>query len=333
MNFNATFRYLIIVCCLLFSTTVRSHEIRPAYLQIIQLDEFSYNVFWKVPSMGDAVPKIAPIFPNSYTIEILELPNLVSGSIVHSYKVSSDEALPGQTISIDGLNKTLIDVLVNVSFLNGEKISFVLQPDNPSYIIPDKETLLGTIKTYLILGFEHILLGIDHLLFVLALLLITSGFKKLIKTVTAFTIAHSITLSLAALGFIGLPGPPVEAVIALSIVFLAIELMHYYKGKETLTAKYPWIVAFIFGLLHGFGFAGALTTIGLPQTTIPSALLFFNIGVELGQIAFILGVLGFLWLIKKTKITFPKWAVFVPVYSIGAIACYWLIERVAGFWI
>ncbi len=333
MNFNSTFRCLIIVFCILFSTNVRSHEIRPAYLQIIQLDDFSYNVFWKVPSMGDAVPKIAPIFPNSYTIEILELPNLVSGSIVHSYKVSSDEALPGQTISIDGLNKTLIDVLVNVNFLNGEKISFMLQPDNPSYIIPDKETLLGTIKTYLILGVEHILLGIDHLLFVLALLLITSGFKKLIKTVTAFTIAHSITLSLATLGFIGLPGPPVEAVIALSIVFLATELIQYYKGEETLTSKYPWVVAFIFGLLHGFGFAGALTTIGLPQTTIPSALLFFNIGVELGQIAFILGVLGLLWLLKKTKITFPKWATFVPVYGIGGIASYWLIERVVGFWV
>ncbi len=188
------------------------------------------------------------------------------------------------------------------------------------------ETLINTIKTYLLLGIEHILLGIDHLLFVLALLLITPGFSKLIKTITAFTIAHSITLSLSALGFVGLPGPPVEAVIALSIVFLAYEIIKYYRGEESLAIKYPWVVAFAFGLLHGFGFAGALTSIGLPQTTIPAALLFFNVGVEIGQILFILVVITVIWLLKKSKINFPNWVKLIPVYGIGYIASMWLIE-------
>ncbi len=318
---------------LFFATGLKSfaHEIRPAFLQIVQTDQTHYNVYWKIPRLGDKIPSISVVFPDSFKVETLKQPNPTSGFIIYAYRINSEAPINGQIIRIDGLNKTLIDVLVNVDLLNGEKISFMLQPDQPSYIIPEKETLLGTVKTYLILGVEHILLGIDHLLFVFALLLITPGFKKLLKTVTAFTVAHSITLSLAALGFVGLPGPPVEAVIALSIVFLAVELIHYYKGEKTITAKYPWIVAFTFGLLHGFGFAGALTAIGLPQTTIPSALLFFNIGVELGQILFILLALGCIRLLSFKK----KWPVYIkkiPPYAIGSVASFWLIERVVGFW-
>ncbi len=325
---------LFLFIFLFFATASKSlaHEIRPGFLQIVQTDQTHFNVYWKIPRLDDKIPSISVVFPDSFKVETLTQPNPISGFVIYAYRINSETPINGQIISIDGLNKTLIDVLVHIDFLNGEKISFMLQPDNPSHIISDKETLLGTIKTYLILGVEHILLGIDHLLFVLALLLITVGFKKIIKTITAFTIAHSITLSLAALGFIGLPGPPVEAVIALSIVFLAIELLHYYKGEKTLTAKYPWIVAFTFGLLHGFGFAGALANIGLPQTSIPSALLFFNVGVELGQVVFILCVLGFLWTLKKTKFTFPKWVTLAPVYGIGGLASYWFIERVVGFW-
>jgi len=207
----------------------------------------------------------------------------------------------------------------------------MIKPSNPTYIIPIKPDRWSTIKTYLVLGFEHILLGIDHLLFVLALLLITVGFKKLIKTITAFTVAHSITLSLATLGVMGLPSAPVEAVIALSIVFLAVELYHYYKGKEGLTVRYPWVVAFTFGLLHGFGFAGALSDVGLPQTDIPAALLFFNVGVELGQIAFVLVVMAIIWMLMKLKKDWPKKVKLIPVYAIGSMASFWLIERIIAF--
>jgi hydrogenase/urease accessory protein HupE len=178
---------------------------------------------------------------------------------------------------------------------------------------------------------EHIWFGIDHLLFVLALIIITVGFKKIVKTITAFTLAHSITLSMAVLGVANLPGPPVEAVIALSIVFLALEIIRKVQGQETLTSQKPWIVAFSFGLLHGFGFAGALADIGLPQTEIPLALAFFNIGVELGQIVFVLAILGLLRLLSIKK-NWPLIWKKVPAYAIGTVAAFWTIERLVGFW-
>ena len=316
---------------LFWITSLNAHEIRPGFLQIEQIDASTYNVYWKIPRMGDAIPKIYLQYPIGFEVTESKRPNPIPGFVLYAYQMTSNEALNGKIIGIEGLDKTLIDVLVNVNFLNGEKISFMLQPDNSSKVIPEKETLLNTIKTYLVLGVEHILLGIDHLLFVLALVLITPGLKKLIKTITAFTIAHSITLSLSALGFVGLPGPPVEAVIALSIAFLALEILKFYNGEESITIKYPWLVAFSFGLLHGFGFAGALADIGLPQTTIPSALLFFNVGVELGQILFIFIVLAIIRLLKL-KASWPAYLKKIPAYAIGAIASFWLIERVVGFW-
>jgi hydrogenase/urease accessory protein HupE len=315
----------------LFSLKGWSHEIRPAFLQIIQTSETTYEVFWKVPSMGDAVPKIHPVFPPFFTVETLKSPNQISGSVIYSYKIYSDESLQGKILTIDGLNKTLIDALVTVTYLNGEKVTLMLQPDKDSSIIPGETSTYNVVKTYSKLGFEHILLGIDHLLFILALILITKGRWKILKTITAFTIAHSITLSLAALGYVNFPTPPVEAVIALSIVFIAVEIIKNLSGKQTLTSKKPWLVAFTFGLLHGFGFAGALSNIGLPQLDIPFALAFFNIGVELGQIAFVIAVLFFIKLLSYKK-QWPMYIKKIPAYAIGSLATFWMIERIIAFW-
>ena len=245
--------------------------------------------------------------------------------------ISSKETLQGKILTIEGLNKTLIDALVTITYLNGEKVTMMLQADKDSSIIPGETSTYDVIKTYSKLGIEHILLGIDHLLFVLALIIITNGKWKIIKTITAFTIAHSITLSLAALGFVNFPTPPVEAVIALSIVFLAVEIVKNQNGQETLTSKKPWLVAFTFGLLHGFGFAGALANIGLPQQDIPFALAFFNVGVEIGQIAFVLIVLAIIRLLSLKK----QWSLIIqriPPYAIGSLATFWMIERIVGFW-
>lgn len=308
-----------------------SHEIRPAFLQIIQTSETTYEVFWKIPSMGDAVPKIHPVFPPFFTVEELKRPNQIPGSVVYSYKITSKESLQGNILTIEGLNKTLIDALVTVTYLNGEKVTLMLQPDKDSSIIPGETSTIDVIRTYSKLGIEHILLGIDHLLFVLALILITKGRWKILKTITAFTIAHSITLSLAALGYVNFPTPPVEAVIALSIVFLAVEIIKNLQGKQTLTSKKPWLVAFTFGLLHGFGFAGALANIGLPQQDIPWALAFFNIGVEIGQITFVIAVLFVIKLLSYKK----QWPIYlkkIPAYAIGSLATFWMIERVVAFW-
>ena len=325
------YQIFTVVLFLLAPLFVKAHEIRPAYLQIVQVSQNTYEVFWKVPSMGDAVPKIQPVFPNSFLMEIKKPPNQIPGSVIYYYSLNGEEALSGQKLYIQGLNKTLIDVLVNITYLNGEKATFMLQADKDSQIIPGQTSSFDVIKTYSVLGIEHILLGIDHLLFVLALILITKGKWKIIKTITAFTIAHSITLSLAALGYVSFPGAPVEAVIALSIVFLAIELVHNLEGKQTLTSRKPWIVAFSFGLLHGFGFAGALSDIGLPQQDIPLTLAFFNVGVELGQIMFVVVVLLFLRIVNL-KSNWPAYMKKIPAYAIGSIAAFWMIQRVVAFW-
>jgi hydrogenase/urease accessory protein HupE len=312
------------------SLSLYAHEVRPAYFSITQQSEDTYQIVWKVPAMGTGIPKIYPVLPNNWEI-IDEQSNLLPGNLRRTYLVRIKNGLEGNVLQFDGLNKTLIEVLVSIKKSDGIQYSSRIKPSNPSYLIPVTPDRFSVIKTYLLLGFEHILLGIDHLLFVLALLLLTKGFGRIVKTITAFTIAHSITLSFAALGFVGLPGAPVEAVIALSIVFLAVELVHYLDGRKGLTVRYPWVVAFVFGLLHGFGFAGALVDLGLPQTDIPWALLFFNVGVELGQIAFVLAALGFIWLLSKIKIKWAKWFKKVPPYAIGSMASFWLIQRISEF--
>jgi hydrogenase/urease accessory protein HupE len=322
--------FSVLFIFLLTSISLFAHEVRPAYFSITQQDGNIYQVVWKVPAMGTAIPKIYPVLPSNWEI-IDEQSNLLPGNLRRTYLIKINNGLEGKTIHFDGLNKTLIEVLVSIKKTDGIQYSSRIKPSNPSYLIPILPDRYSVIKTYLSLGIEHILLGIDHLLFVLALLLLTKGFGKLVKTITAFTIAHSITLSLAALGFIGLPAAPVEAVIALSIIFLAVELVHFYNGRKGLTVRYPWIVAFVFGLLHGFGFAGALVDLGLPQTDIPLALLFFNVGVELGQITFIIVAIGFIWLLNKIKIKWAEDIEKIPPYAIGSIASFWLIQRILDF--
>jgi len=324
-------KIVLLFLLVLFSLKGWSHEIRPAYLQIIQTSETTYEVFWKVPSRGDAVPKIYPVFPPFFSVEELKNPNQLPGFVIYSYKISSNENLQGKVLTIKGLNKTLIDVLVNIEYLDGQKATFMLQPDKYARVIPGKTSTLDVIKTYTKLGIEHILLGIDHLLFILALIIITVGKWKIIKTITAFTLAHSITLSLAVLGYVNFPTAPVEAVIALSIVFLAIEIIKIINGKQTLTSKKPWLVAFTFGLLHGFGFAGALANIGLPNQDIPFALAFFNVGVEIGQIAFVLVMLLVIRILSLKK-GWPVLIKKIPAYVIGSLATFWMIERIVAFW-
>jgi hydrogenase/urease accessory protein HupE len=316
----------------LLPIALNANDLRPAYFSLVQTTDSTYQLVWKLPALGTATPKIYPTLPTNWVV-LNEQSNLLSDNLRRTYTLSIKGEIANSNIYFEGLENSLVEVILSIKLLNGIKYSTILKPTNPRYIIPLEPDRWSVVRTYIKLGFEHILAGVDHLLFVLALLLITNGFKKLVKTITAFTIAHSITLSLASLGVVGLPMPPVEAVIALSIVFLAIELINHYKGKDCLTAKYPWVVAFTFGLLHGFGFAGALAEVGLPQMEIPTALLFFNVGVELGQLSFVIAVMLLIWLINKIKSNWPSWVKWVPPYVIGSIAAFWLIERVASFWI
>ena len=240
--------------------------------------------------------------------------------------------LRGQTLRIRGLEGSMTDALVRIEFADGTTWVQRLTGDEPSASIPMRQSGWSVAGVYFKLGVEHILFGIDHLLFVLALLIITGGTMRLVKTVTAFTVAHSITLTAATLGFVHVPQPPVEATIALSIVFVAAEIVHQRGGREGITAHAPWVVAFTFGLLHGFGFAGALSEIGLPQGDVPLALLFFNVGVEVGQLLFIAAVLALIVLMRRVRVPFPRWVgECMPPYAIGTVAMFWVIQRIVAF--
>ncbi|HVY66742.1 MAG TPA: HupE/UreJ family protein, partial [Gammaproteobacteria bacterium] len=236
--------------------------------------------------------------------------------------------LGGKQFRVAGLADTQTDVLLRIEHLDGSSSNQRLTRDAPAVTIPERPSALEVVRTYVVLGVEHILLGVDHLLFVLALLLLVRGVRRLVATVTAFTVAHSITLGAATLGFVHVPPAPVEAVIALSILFLASELARRHAGGEAdLTERFPWLVAFSFGLLHGFGFAGALSEVGMPAQAVPLALLFFNVGVEIGQLAFIGAVLGVGWLIRRSALHAPRQWQRLAAYAIGSVAAFWVVER------
>ena len=239
--------------------------------------------------------------------------------------------LTGAEITVDGLAGTLTDVLVRIQRTDGTSQVLRLKPESPSFVVEAVPGSLQVAATYLSLGIEHILLGLDHLLFVLALLILVDNWRRLVWTITAFTIAHSITLAAATLGWVAVPPPPVEAVIALSIVFVAGEIVRSRQGRPSLSQRLPWLVAFTFGLLHGFGFAGALSEIGLPQQQIPLALFTFNVGVEIGQLLFVGAVLLLARLPRLLHLPVPAWWARAVAYGIGSVAVFWVIERVAAF--
>jgi len=251
------------------------------------------------------------------------------GTYVERWTSVCPGGITGQTVRIDGLSSTVIDALARYERMDETTQVVRLTPSEPGFVITDSESWTQVAATYSLLGVEHILLGVDHLLFVLALLLLVPNIRTLVWTITAFTVAHSLTLAAATLGWVHVPQAPVEAVIALSILFVAVEIVHWHQGKAGIARKWPWIVAFTFGLLHGFGFAGALSEIGLPEHAIPLALLFFNLGVEAGQLLFIATVLA-VWAMAR-RVSWPQWAWRIPVYTIGSMAAFWTIERVATF--
>lgn len=308
-----------------------AHEVRPGYLELRQTDTETFEVFWKVPARGKLKLGIHARLPEICTTISAVVSKKSGGAFMDRWTVTCPGGLSRETISIDGLSGTLTDVLVRIERLDGTSQVTRLTPDTPSFIIEAAPKWQQIVGSYLGLGAEHILLGIDHLLFVLALLLLVKGWRQLIATVTAFTVAHSLTLAAATLGYVHVPQRPVEAVIALSIVFVAAEVVRLRKGQVSIAQRLPWAIAFTFGLLHGFGFSSALSEIGLPEQAIPLALLFFNIGVELGQLIFITGVLAVGVFVIRIVRPMPTWAPQLLAYVIGTVAAFWTIERVAGF--
>jgi hydrogenase/urease accessory protein HupE len=308
-----------------------AHELRPGYLELRETEPDVFAMLWKVPARGDQRFGIRPVLPAHCTPVVPPAGNLTGDAWIERAIVRCPGGLDGHAVAIDGLTATLTDVLLRIERRDGTTQTSRLTPASPSAEVMPAPGRLDVAWTYLRLGVEHILLGFDHLLFVLALLILVGPNRRLVGTVTAFTVAHSLTLAAATLGLVHVPVGPVEATIALSIAFVAAEIVHARRGIISLTERKPWIVAFSFGLLHGLGFAGALAQVGLPQQAIPLALLFFNVGVEVGQLLFIATMLGIGAAVRRLAIPWPSWTWRLAPYAIGALAAYWTIERVVAF--
>jgi hydrogenase/urease accessory protein HupE len=318
-----------------------AHEVRPAFLEMREVAPDTFEVMWKVPARGEYRLRLHVRLP----AECAGAPqhgSFVGGAFVEKWRAECPGGLVGRTVDIEGLSATRTDVLARLERADGTTQTVRLTPEDTSFIVVAAPSAFEVSKTYFVLGVEHILLGIDHLLFVLGLLFLVGNWKQLVVTVTAFTVAHSITLAGATLGWVHAPQAPIEATIALSVMFVAAEILHRSQGRIGLAARAPWLVAFVFGLLHGFGFSGALREVGLPEQDIPLALLFFNVGVEVGQLLFIAAVVAVLstltrLLRKPGHVEHGPWhsesMIRVPVaYVIGSVAAFWTVQRVAGFW-
>ncbi|MFT7287259.1 MAG: hydrogenase/urease accessory protein HupE [Halieaceae bacterium] len=325
-------RQLCALTLFLLIAPAQADVFRPAYLEMTQLDEERYQVLWRLPALPDRRRLAARVQYPDNVERLGEARTLLMNNAWEArYEIRAEGGLTGGRIRIDGILGGATDVIVRVQRLDGTTQVERLAPAQPEFLLTRSRGPGEVALSYFVLGVEHILSGIDHLLFVLALLLLVRNLRRLVLTITAFTVAHSITLVCATLGWISLPGPPVEAVIALSIVFVAAEVIHEQQGRPSLSVRAPWLVAFAFGLLHGLGFAGALQEVGLPETAIPLALLMFNVGVEAGQLLFVLVMVGLAVLGNRlTTLEFRPVSRLIS-YFIGTVAAFWTIERVAAF--
>jgi hydrogenase/urease accessory protein HupE len=325
-------KYILhIVLGLLFPILTWAHEIRPGYLEIIENKDHSLQLTWKQPTTGEYTIPLYPSISSGWLIDSLATITYTESYLIKRWRVSANHAsLDEQTISIDGLEKTMTDVLVQVILLNDISFTCLIKPIHPFVKLALSKTQSPPVWEYIQLGMYHIWSGYDHLLFVLGLILLVKKRSRLIWTITAFTLAHSITLALATLRIINVSTAFTEAAIALSIVFLAVELLRHYKGINGFAYHYPWLVSFLFGLLHGLGFASALQNIGLLENNIPLALFLFNVGVEAGQLAFVIAMLLLLAGVRRIRFKLPQWSYKAPAYFIGTMAMYWLIERIVA---
>ena len=318
-----------------FLVPAHAHEVRPGYIEITEVARDSFDIVWKQPVRSAGANAVAglglrPVFPENCARLGDSRMRRLPGALVEKFSLTCDGGLFGQSIGVEGLQRTITDVLVQLALIDGGRYSLRLTADAPVQTFSGGGTFL---MAYFGLGVEHLVFGLDHILFVLGLVLLVQGWRSLIWVITAFTLAHSLTLGLSMLGRISAPSAVVEAIIALSILFVAIELLQPPEKRSALAARYPQAMAFGFGLLHGFGFAGVLGEIGLPRDVELAALALFNIGLEVGQLLVVAAMGLFMRLVKPALLAHEKWAQAlqqVPIIAIGGISVYWLLDRLTG---
>jgi hydrogenase/urease accessory protein HupE len=318
----------------LIPTWSYAHEVRPALLNITEVADHQYLVQWKVPAMGNLRMAIDPVFESSCAAPPDAMESMGAGASVRSWKMDCGTDLAGTEIGFRNLSTTMIDVFVQIQFSDGRSFTGLVRAADPVYRVPDRDSEAEVFSSFFVLGVEHILLGWDHLAFVLGLLLLVTAGRRLFWAITGFTVAHSITLALAALEIIHVSGPPVEAAIALSIVMLGVEAVRYQRsGVETLTIRAPWLVSLAIGLIHGLGFAGALRDFGLPAHATFVSLFAFNVGVEAGQLAFVGSVIALGFLMNALSPRSLYGARIAATWFVGVCGSFWLIQRVTGFFV
>lgn len=310
-------------------TVAHGHESQPGMLDLRQVANDRYEVIWRAPIYYGRPHPARLELPEHWKDVVEPSERVLPDSQVFRRVVSvGDGGVEGSVIRFPHLEVTITDVFVRLNRLDGSTMTAVVRPSKPYARLRGERSLTTTAADYIGLGFHHILQGIDHLLFVVGLLLIVKSKKMLVKTVTAFTVAHSITLALATLGYANAPLPPLNAAIALSILFLGPEIVRSWRGETSLTIRFPWVVAFLFGLLHGFGFASGFTTTGMPKSELLPALLFFNVGVELGQLTFVFTALAMVRSFQILEVRWPRWVELAPGYAVGSLGAFWTIQRV-----
>ena len=311
------------------TSSASAHEARPAYLEIKESATGQFSVLWRTPVLSGMRLPVALTLPGD--VRNVKAPTVeeLADSLVERRVIDArPTGLSGKRIEFSGLQLTITDVVVRVEMLDGRKWTTIAHPSQPWVDVAAARTWLTTAGTYTVQGIRHIVFGADHLLFVLGLLLIVADRWMLLKTITAFTVAHSITLAIATLGYANAPVMPLNAAIALSIFFLGPEIVRGWRGETSFTIRHPWVVAFAFGLLHGFGFAGALTSAGLPHAELPLGLLSFNVGVEAGQVSFVLLTLALERSFRVLEIRWPRWVQALPGYAVGSLGAFWTVQRV-----
>ena len=311
-------------------SSARAHEVRPAYLEIKETVPGQFSVLWRTPVLaGMRLPVVLKLPDELRNVKEPVVQELADSLIERRWIEAGPQGLAGKRIEFPGLQLTITDVLVRFEMLDGRKGTAIVRPAQPWLEIAAAQSWLGVAGTYVGQGVLHILFGVDHLLFVLGLLLIVKDRWMLVKTVTAFTVAHSITLAIATLGYASVPAAPLNAAIALSILFLGPEIVRCWRGETSLTIQHPWVVAFVFGLIHGFGFAGALTRRGCrgmisPWHSLVSTLASRSARSGLSRVIVLLERS-----FRQLQILWPRWVEALPGYAIGSLGAFWTIQRTA----
>jgi hydrogenase/urease accessory protein HupE len=325
-----TLAFAVLAAALLVASPALAHEARPAYLEIKETAPGQYSLLWRTPVLVNRrLPVVLRLPADLKNTKPPEVEELADSLVERRWIDAGPKGLAGKRIEFAGLQGTITDAVVKVELLDGRSWTTFAHPSQPWIEIAADQSRAGVMGAYIVQGIRHILFGADHMLFVLGLLLIVKDRWMLLKTVTAFTVAHSLTLAIATFGYASAPVLPLNAAIALSILFLGPEIVKSWRGETSLTIRKPWLVAFLFGLLHGFGFASALTSAGLPRKDLPLALLSFNIGVEIGQVWFIAIILLLERAFRQLEIRWPRWVQAVPGYTVGALGAFWTVQRTA----